>query len=207
MNLAILGNRSTLVDAILAEAAARGLRANCVANIPVADDFDCVVFDLPSIDEAVLLDDDDEFSVIVDRIHEDMMRFLTEIRNASIVLARRGGGKIFVLTQEDSASYYLTLPQSPIASRARIAAAKSLAKEVFRMGVEINVLDIQSFVEQASESAWIGARDDLKAYALRFHPVTATAVACAVITFCEMDCRCFAGLVIPMGVGFPEGNL
>ena len=207
MNLAVVGHPSTLVDAILEQAAARGISAECVASLHHADDFDCVAFDLPSTDESVLLDDAADFSGITARIDADLIRFLAEIRNASVALARRGGGKIFVLTQEDSASYYLTVPQSPIASRARIAAAKSLAKEVFRMGVEINVLDVQSFAEQAPESAWTEARADLKAYALRFHPVTAAAVARAVVGLCAMDCRCFAGMVIPVGVGFPEGNL
>ncbi len=207
MNLAIVANPSPLVDAIVDEAARCGLLAECVASLRLAGEFDCVAFGLPETDESTLLDGDADFPAITERINADLMRFLVEIRQASVALARRGGGKIFVLTQEDSASYYLALPQSPIASRARIAAAKSLAKEVFRMGVEINVLDVQSFAEQAPESAWIAARPDLKAYALRFHPVTAAAVARVVVGLCRMDCRCFAGMVIPVGVGFPEGNL
>ena len=92
-------------------------------------------------------------------------------------------------------------------SRALIAAVKSLAKEVFGLGVRINAFQIQPLAEQFDSVTWKSAKENLKAYALKFKPQTSASVAKLMRALLEMPQIPLAGMVIPIGVGFPEANL
>ena len=103
--------------------------------------------------------------------------------------------------------YYLPIASQPIRSRALIGAVKSLAKEIFSLGVRINALQVQPLVEQFDTTTWKHAKENLKAYAMKFKPQTSTSVAKLMRALLEIPQIPLAGMVIPIGIGFPESNL
>lgn len=163
--------------------------------------FDRVVFGLRSATE--------HFETAADlvRCREDLGRSLGELRAVAQMLSREESGQIWQLLPEDSMQYYLNVPSQPVRSRALMAAVKSLAKEVFRFGVRVNVLQIQPLAEQVPEVAWREAREGLKAYALKFKPQPSAEVARFIHGFMVQSQLPLAGMVLPVGVGFPETNI
>jgi NAD(P)-dependent dehydrogenase (short-subunit alcohol dehydrogenase family) len=164
-------------------------------------DFDRVVFGLRSGAERIDSPDD------VAALHADLACTLGELKTVSQLLTRRDESQIWVLLQEDSMQYYLPVASQPVRSRALMAAVKSLAKELFRFGVRLNALQVQPLAEQLEAPVWKAARDGLKAYALKFKPQTAGDVASMLRALIELPCIPLAGMVMPVGVGYPEANV
>lgn len=150
---------------------------------------------------------DDEIDGLIGKLDECLGSFLAELQAGAKMLARRGSGQIWVLTQEDSASYYLPMSAAPIGSRARHAAVKSFAKEIFRLGIRLNCANVQLVEEQVEREAWRQAREGLKAFAMKFKPIRAAAVARTLHAWLEQDDLPLVGMVIPIGVGYPEANI
>jgi hypothetical protein len=182
----------TLHD-VLARCAQSGLRINHV------------VFGAPS-NPGALPDTDDDFESLIARTQTQLNQFLAELQAAGTLLVRGGGGQIWVLTQEDSMHYYTGTPSLPIDTRARHAAVKSFAKELFRFGVRINCANVQLLFEQATADEWLRAGDGLKAFAMKFKPNRAGAVARTLGQFLTQTDLPIAGMVIPVGIGFAEAN-
>jgi hypothetical protein len=66
---------------------------------------------------------------------------------------------------------------------------------------------VQPLAEQRPDSAWRQAREGLKAYALKFKPQRCEQVACLLQALLEQAQLPLAGVVLPVGVGFPETNV
>ncbi|WP_246794871.1 hypothetical protein [Burkholderia perseverans] len=150
------------------------------------------------------------FDAFAGRLETRLGDFLATLQAAATLLRRGGNAQIWALTQEDSMGYYLaTTPGAlPVDVRARHAAVKSLGKEMLRLGVKVNAAHLQPAAEEAADaSAWSDARDGLKAFALRFKPNGAGAVANALAAWIARDDLPVAGMVVPIGIGFPENNL
>lgn len=167
----------------------------------------CVVFNLKAKDELGLLANDGDIEGLINQLSGDLLAFLREIQAFAMLLARAGQGLIWVLVQEDSAGYYVPIPVASAASRARIAAVKSLAKEVARLGVKINAISVQAYREQLELPVWSAAHDGLKAYALKFKPIDANSIADAVRRLSESSNLPIVGMVLPIGIGMPEFNI
>lgn len=168
---------------------------------------DCVIFNLKAKDELELLRDDGDVEMLIQQLSNDLPNFLREIQTISMLLARAGQGKIWVLVQEDSMGYYVPTPVASVASRARISAVKSLAKEVARLGVKINAVSVQAYREQLDPAVWRAAREDLKAYALKFKPIDANAIAETLCRLSESANLPIVGMVLPLAVGAPDFNI
>lgn len=137
-----------------------------------------------------------------------LTRFLAELQAAGRWLVRNErGGQLWVLTQEDSMRHYMNVRSVPIESRARQAAVKSFAKEVFRFGVRVNCANVQLLAEQATMDDWSGARAGLKAFATRFKPNTTASAAEMLCTFLGQAELPIAGMVVPIGIGFSEQSI
>lgn len=167
---------------------------------------DHIVFGQPP-DDATPSPSEAGFEGLVSSLDAGLTGFLAELQAAGKLLARNDGGQIWVLTREDSASYYTGRPSVPIQTRARHAAVKSFAKEVFRFGVRINCADIQLLAEQATREDWQAARSGLKAFAMKFKPCRASDVAGTLRHFLEQADLPIAGMIVPIGVGFAENNI
>lgn len=148
-----------------------------------------------------------ETETLISALDLQLACFLSELQSCAQILARNDGGQIWVMTQEDSMQYYMPMSSAPIVTQARHAAAKSFAKEVLRLGVRINCATVQLLAEQAEQSAWREARDGLKAFAMKFKPVKAEAVARTLHRWLAQEDLPLAGMVLPLGIGFPENNL
>ncbi|HEV7372752.1 hypothetical protein [Arenibaculum sp.] len=151
--------------------------------------------------------DEDGLEAMAAFLEDDLVGFLDDLQAAARLLARRNGAQLWVLTREDSTCYYTGQPSLPIRARARHAAVKSLAKEVFRFGVRANCANIQTLAEQASPEEWQHARNGLKAFAMKFKPVEAVAVARTLTAFLRQVDLPISGMVVPIGVGFAEVNI
>ncbi|MBI0328525.1 hypothetical protein [Burkholderia plantarii] len=181
--------------------------------------FDTIVFGRPrdasagsggGDDDAAAFDGFAAFDAFAGRLETRLGDFLATLQAAATLLRRGGNAQIWALTQEDSMGYYLaTTPGAlPVDVRARHAAVKSLGKEMLRLGVKVNAAHLQPAAEEAADaSAWSDARDGLKAFALRFKPNGAGAVANALTAWIARDDLPVAGMVVPIGIGFPENNL
>lgn len=132
---------------------------------------------------------------------------LAELQAAARLLCRQELGQIWVLLPEDGMRHYLDVPAQPVRSRALMAAVKSLAKEVHSLGLRINALQIQTLAEQVAPEAWPPARPWLKAYALRFKPLPCAHVARFILALLTQATLPLSGMVIPIGIGFPENNI
>ena len=164
-----------------------------------------VVFGAPPSPGA-LFDTDDDFEKLITCTQTQLNQFLTELQAAGTMLVRGGAGQIWVLTQEDSMYYYTGTPSLPIDTRARHAAVKSFAKEIFRFGVRVNCANVQLLSEQATPDEWLRAKDGLKAFAMKFKPNRAVAVARTLGLFLTQTDLPIAGMVVPIGIGFAEAN-
>lgn len=140
-------------------------------------------------------------------VEQQLSTTLGELKVCAQLLSRRDDSQLWILLQEDSMRYYLPITSQPMRSRALIAAVKSLAKEVFGLGVRINALQIQPLAEQFDSATWKSAKENLKAYAMKFKPQTSVSVAKLMRALLEIPHIPLAGMVIPIGVGFPETNL
>ncbi|MFC5473499.1 hypothetical protein [Paraherbaspirillum soli] len=150
---------------------------------------------------------EDQAEELMVALQEQLSHFLLELQSSAQVLMRNDGGQIWVITQDDSMQHYLSMPAMPIVTRARHAAVKSFAKEVLRLGVRINCATVQLLAEQAEPDAWREARDGLKAFAMKFKPIKAAAVACTLRGWLAQKDLPLAGMVVPLGVGFSENNI
>lgn len=185
------------------------LDASALRQIEEKGSMDRWVFNLRVIDEYASTDptDPEALERLIERLESDLCLFLKELQAAATALMRAGGGQIWVLTQEDSAQFYMPMDIAPVGSRARMAAVKSLAKEVARFGIKVNVLSIQTFVEQHPAQTWQSAKEGLKAYALKFKPIDADAVAQVILSLSHCAALPINGMVLPIGIGMPEFNI
>ncbi|MFZ6863875.1 hypothetical protein ACO0K7_14680 [Undibacterium sp. Ji67W] len=167
----------------------------------------CIVFNLKAKDEFGVLRDDGDMEELITQLSEDLPGFLRELQAFALLLARAGEGVIWVLVQEESAAYYVPVPISSIVSKARIAAVKSIAKEVARFEVKVNAISLQAYREQLSDGEWKSARDGLKAFALKFKPINANEIADTICRLSEVPSLPIVGMVLSLGVGMPEFNI
>ncbi len=163
--------------------------------------FNRIVFGLRDTTESV-----DSIASILS-VEQQLSTMLGEIKACAQLLSRRDDSQLWILLQEDSMCYYLPIARQPIRSRALIATIKSLAKEVFGLGVRVNGLQIQPLAEQFDIAAWKRIKENIKAYAMKFKPQTSASVAKLICALLEIPQIPLAGMVIPIGVGFPEANL
>ncbi len=152
-------------------------------------------------------DGDSDFESFISNTHEQLDQFLGELQAVGALLVRADAAQIWVLTQEDSMYYYTGSPSSPVSTRAKHAAVKSFAKELFRFGVRVNCANVQLLAEEATTDEWLRAREGLKAFAMKFKPNRADAVARTLSLLLGQADLPIAGMVIPIGTGFAEANI
>ena len=163
--------------------------------------FNHIIFGLRDFPEPA-----DDLAAIL-AVERDLATTLDELKACAQVLTRRDDSQLWVLLQEDSMQYYLPLQNQPMRSRALMAAVKSLAKEVFCFGIKVNALQIQPMEEQFDAAVWKQAKHGLKAYALKFKPQKSSDVAQLLRSLIEIPRLPLAGMVVPVGIGFPEANI
>jgi len=165
------------------------------------DTFDRVVFGMKGDVERFDTPDD------IDCLQVSLSLVLGELQAVVRLLARHENGQVWVLLPEDSMHHYAEVACQPVRTRALIAALKSMAKEVFRLGVRVNALHIQTLAEQLPDAAWRNAQAGLKAYALKFKPRSSVDAARFIHGLLAQPRLPLAGLVLPVGVGFPEAHV
>lgn len=143
----------------------------------------------------------------VDRTRAGLERALLELKAGAQLLTRRDDSQLWVLLPEDSMQYYLPVPAQPVRSRALMAAVKSMAKELFRLGVRVNALQVQPMAEQFDAPRWREAKEGLKAYALKFKPQPGPDVAALLQSLLALPRLALVGMVLPVGIGYPESNV
>jgi NAD(P)-dependent dehydrogenase (short-subunit alcohol dehydrogenase family) len=148
-----------------------------------------------------------EAAADVERTLADLARTLGELKAAAQLLTRRDDSQLWVLLHEDSMQYYLPVPAQPVRSRALMAAVKSIAKELYRFGVRVNALQVQPCAEELAPAQWRAAKDGLKAFALKFKPQGSAEVAAFLQGLMVQPQLPLVGMVLPVGIGYPEANV
>jgi hypothetical protein len=180
--------------------------SKCIANeieklSEQGNNFNRVIFGLKNYSES--------FETIEDivRTQDEIDTMLMDLKSVSQSLIRSEQSQIWVLLPEDSMTYYLPISSQPVRSRALMAAVKSLAKEIFPFDVKLNALQIQPVFEQLDNSIWKDAKANLKAYAIKFKPQKCVDIANMINSLISISVLPMAGLIIPVGVGYPEMNI
>jgi hypothetical protein len=169
-----------------------------------------VVFAPPARDECDALDLDLTGRApehLAPLVAAGVKRFLRLTQVAILGLMGNGGGQIWVADWDDTFEYHLPLPCSPLQAEARAAAVRAMAKECARLGIKINSLSVQPVAEMFPPEQFRAARDDLKAYALRYKPVSCSTVAALLCDFLERPDLPMAGAMVGLGNGVCQGHL
>jgi len=135
-----------------------------------------------------------------------LTEMLTVLKYSAQHLMRGDGGSIWVLCLDQGASYSVDTPYNPIMNNAMVAAVRSLAKEVARFNITVNVFMIQPPSELADQTVWRGAKNNLKAFSMKFKPNPIKKVAEVLCMYSKMTSPPLSGVVIPIGTGFIEHN-
>ncbi|GGE88386.1 hypothetical protein H1W37_13600 [Stappia taiwanensis] len=136
-----------------------------------------------------------------------LLSFLMQLQAAGRLLARHRGGQIWVITPDQSARYLVPISTSPIDTMARRAAVKSFAREIRRMDVLVNCLEVQLEFDQVPADQWRTPRNRTNVYASRFRKSPATSVAgflCGLLAQADLP---MSGLVVPVGIGLTEQSI
>ncbi|MEQ8967424.1 MAG: hypothetical protein RID91_16540 [Azospirillaceae bacterium] len=149
----------------------------------------------------------DGHDAFIDALEAELVGFLATLQAAGRLLIRGEGAQIWAITRDDSASHYLPGAPPPMAMRARHAAVKSVGKELYRFGVRVNAATVQTLAEQADPADWRAARHGLKAFAMKFRPIGAEAVAGTLRRYLEQPDLPVAAMIVPIGIGMPENNV
>lgn len=169
-----------------------------------------VVFAPPTQNECGALDLDLAGSVparLSSMVADGVKRFLRLTQAAIRTLMGNGGGQIWVVDWDDTFEYHLPLPCSPMQAEARAAAVRSVAKECARLGIKVNSLSVQPVAEMFPPEQFRDAREYLKAYALRYKPLSCAAMAAQLCDFMERPDLPMAGALISLGMGVCQGHL
>lgn len=147
----------------------------------------------------------------IDRLalaHETaLLSFLMQLQAAGRLLARHRGGQIWVITPDQSARYLVPISTSPIDTMARRAAVKSFAREIRRMDVLVNCLEVQLEFDRVPNDQWRTPRNRTNVYASRFRKSAPSSVAgflCGLLAQADLP---MSGLVVPVGIGVTEQNI
>lgn len=147
----------------------------------------------------------------IDRLalaHETaLLSFLMQLQAAGRLLARHRGGQIWVMTLDQSARYLVPMSTSPIDTMARRAAVKSFAREIRRMDVLVNCLEIQPEFDRIPNDQWRTPRNRTNVYASRFRKSATSSAAdflCGLLAQADLP---MSGLVVPVGIGLTEQSI
>lgn len=163
---------------------------------------DRIVFGLPATGMA------NEDEACITDAFDALDGMLVELQAACQALRRADHGQVWVLVAEDSMGYFIHgLPWHPILAQARIAAVRSLAKEVFPLDLRVNALLLQPTSSDLDPAELKHRKSLLKAFSIRFRPPEDEDVAQLFSGLLEMPQLPMTGLVMPCGFGFPEVNL
>lgn len=141
------------------------------------------------------------------RIECALGEVLGVLKYAAQNLVRAEGGAIWVLCMDQGASYSVDSPYNPVTNNALIACVRSLAKEVHRFGISINVIMIQPPKEFFEPEVWKKARNNLKALTMKFKPQPTERICELIRMYSEFERPPVSGAVIPVGAGIIEHNI
>jgi len=136
-----------------------------------------------------------------------LKEILKTLKYGSQHLARAEGGRIFVLCYDHSMNINIDVASNPITNNAITAAVQSLAKEVARFGVAINLFLIHPPKESLPPKLWRDAKHDLKVYSMKYKPVLAEAQSEIMQMYSEVSNLATSGGVIPVGTGIAVCNI
>ena len=141
------------------------------------------------------------------RIERRLAEVLKVLKYGSQHFARAEGGRIWVLCYDHSVSYSVNSPSNPITNNAVIAAVQSVAKEVARFAIQVNVFLIHPPRESLAEAQWRAAKHTLKVYGMKFKPQALAAVVELVGMYAGLQHLSTNGAVIPVGSGIGSVNI
>lgn len=138
---------------------------------------------------------------------ERIKAFLAQAQAALQLLMDQGGGQLWVCDFDDSFAYHMATPSCPVASQARAAAVRSMAKEYSRMKIAINSMLVQPVQDEETRVMFRKASAGLKSYAMRYRPNTTDEIASLLCRFLSEPHLQFSGNVIGTGTGIVQGHL
>lgn len=141
------------------------------------------------------------------RIERRLVEVLKVLKYGSQHFARAEGGRIWVLCYDHSVSYSVNSPSNPITNNAVIAAVQSIAKEVARLGIHVNVFLIHPPRESLTEAQWRAAKPQLKVYGMKYKPQSLQAITELVGMYAGLQQLSTTGAVIPVGSGIGSVNI
>jgi hypothetical protein len=168
--------------------------------------FTGVVFNALDDNEDELFDVE-QIDVFANYLESSLNTYLSELQAVSGNLIRGEGGQVWVLTYDDSFQYYVSVPCSPVASRARISAVKTVAKEVARFSVKVNAAVIQAPLEVLPIQKWKEAKQRLKTLSAKYKPMPADSIASLFSGLLQNSNLPLIGLTINVGTGVIENNI
>lgn len=141
------------------------------------------------------------------RLELRLTEVLKALKYGSQHLARADGGRIWVLCYDHSVNYSVASPSNPITNNAVIAAVQSIAKEVARFDVSVNVFLIHPPKESVDSNSWKQAKQSLKVYGMKYKPQPVQHIAELLQMYAGLKNLTTTGGIIPVGSGIAAGNI
>jgi hypothetical protein len=140
-------------------------------------------------------------------IQTKLKAILKALKYGTQHLARADGGRIFVMCYDHSVNISIDAPSTPITNNAVTAAVQSLAKEVARFGVTINIFLMHPPKESLLPAQWRAAKNDLKVYSMKYKPAKAEDLSEIMHMYAEVNHLTTTGGVIPLSSGIAACNI
>ncbi len=143
----------------------------------------------------------------INDIESKICELLKAMRYGCQHLSRSNGGGIWVICMDHSVEFSLACGANPVINNALIAAVRSLAKEVHRFEISVNVFLVHPPKEQFDNEIWRGSKNNMKIYAMKYRPQPVDSICRVIHMYSELGNSHTSGVVIPVGTGIIEHNI
>jgi hypothetical protein len=141
------------------------------------------------------------------RLDKRLKEMLKALKYGSQHLARSDGGCIWVLCYDHSVNFSISCPSNPITNFAAMAAVQSIAKEVARLDVRVNLFFMHPPAESVNMEELKKARNNLNVYRLKYKPEPVEHISETLHMYAELKNLSTTGGVIPLGSGIALCNI
>jgi hypothetical protein len=141
------------------------------------------------------------------RLDMRLKEMLKALKYGSQHLARSDGGSIWVLCYDHSVNFSISCPSNPVTNYAAMAAVQSIAKEVARLDVKVNLFLMHPPVESVDMAELKKARNNLNVYRLKYKPESVEHMSETLHMYAELKNLSTTGGVIPLGSGIASCNI
>lgn len=210
---ALIVDASSLVaDALARRLAADGAQvektqaADLDAMLAARPGVRAVFFDIPALDEDALLREG-LHEALCEGVEHGSLAFVLALRAAVKHLMTRAPAQIWVLLREDSFRYHMPVAAAPVLSQLRISTVRTVAKEVARFGLRLNVAVLHYGAEELPADTWRAGREGLKCYAQRYKPFALADMVEHLVSMAGQAALPVHGAVMQIGSGALENNL